>query len=203
MCIRARAGTRQRAEDMIVNKTAYTEEDMAFIYRSIPDKKKPDLYRIVSLLIDVFMIYWGIHCFLMFGEYDRQYVPVWFLIFIALLIILPVCSIWKAVKRAMERKKSSRNKNAERLKRCSEERTFTFGDSTADVSYVSDGVEYIKKYGYDKLTKLYVGDDRIYAVMRTNNNDIYMPVHDDGYTEGSKEELIAFLEKHGVKGEKI
>lgn len=188
---------------MIVNNTTYTEEDMAFIYSSIPKKKKADLYRIVSLLIDVFMIFWGIHCISMFGEYDKRYIPFWFPLFIALLFILPVSSIWKAVKRAIERKKSSRNLNAERLKRCSEKRTFTFGDSTADVSYVSDGVEYIKKYSYDKLTRLCVGDDRIYAVMRTNNNDIYMPVHDDGYTEGSKEELIALLEKHGVKGEKI
>ena len=188
---------------VIVNKTTYTEEDMKFIYSHWKaPKKKKDVYMILSLLVDVLMIFWGIHCIRSYKEFDTRLVPVWFPLFIILMLLLPLHSIFSVVKRAVRNKKKSTDWAA-KLRAVSEERTFTFSEECAEVRSVTDGVEYIKKYGYDKLTRLYVGDDRIYPVMRTNNNDIYMPVHDDGYVEGSKEELISLLESHGVRREEI
>lgn|GEM_PF-2641122 len=184
---------------MIVNKTVCIPEDMEFIYRRAERKPKLRQHQIISLLVDLLVLFWAARLFLRACEYGIKNVPftVWFVVILTL--ILSVNSIY----RFAARRKRDLRKVIENMKKKSETRIFSFGDDSVEVLNRTEETENRTKYIYDNLSRLYVKSDRLYAVMKLKDCDVYFPVHDDGYTEGSKEELIALIESRGIRSEEI
>ena len=184
---------------MIVNSTTYDAEDMKFIYSRRERRPKPKPREIASLVIDVLAVCWALYMPLRYRDLGLQRIPFWIWLIVIVTIFLAVRSIWQFAARNRQRIKRA----VENVQKKREDRVFTFGEDSVEVLNRTGEAEYRTNYSYDKLHRLYVMSDRLYAVMRLKVNDIYIPVHDNGYTEGSKEELISLLESHNVRREEL
>ena len=188
-----------RGETMIVNNTTYDAEDMEFIYSRWERRPKPKPREIASLVIDLIAICWALYMPLRYWERGLQNMPLKIWLIVIITVILAGRSIYQFATRNRSRTKRA----MEKVQKKREDRVFTFGEDSVEVLNRTEGVEYRSDYSYDNLHRLYVRADRLYAVMRLQKNDVYMPVHDSGYTEGSKEELIALLDSHNVRREEL
>lgn len=188
----------QRVDDMIVNKTKYTEKDFAFIYSR--GKFGVNYYaRIVfSLMIDFFVLFYGFFILWRFfnRNVSRQLLPIYILV-----IGFVDYSAVRAIYRTFTKKKRSIDSWVKVESRCTD-RTMTFVEDGVIVSSVKNGLITDTKYGFN-LVKGYIStEDCLYIrTVLENNREIYMILHDNCYTDGSKDDAIARLKAVGAAEE--
>jgi len=185
---------------MIVNRTTYNEKDMRILCSKTKKTKAFWIRVVITVLVDAFSVCWGIYCLKLYCDYNGRGFPGWYLPLTGLLFALPV---WTAFSFATRKKRAAKAlmKELSRMGGC--DREITFGEDEAVVSSAANGIETTSKYSYDIMKVFYTDEDGVYIMMKRGEQDVFMPVHDNGYAEGSKEELIDLLESRGAKRESL
>lgn len=184
---------------MIVNKTSYCEKDLQVMYRKTKKGTVFIIRTILTLLVDAFSVYWGIYSLSLYMEFEGRGFPAWFPLMIGLLFLVPAMTLYSI----LTRKKRAAKAMMKQMKDLGYDREFTFTEEGVEAVTSSAAIENKTKYSYDIITEYYAGDDSVYIMMEKGKQRIFMPVHDDGYTEGSKEELISLLESRNVRREAL
>lgn len=185
-------------DNLIVNKTKYTEKDFAFVY----DRRKfgVNYYgRIIfSLMIDFFVIFYSFFILWRFfnRNVSRQLLPIYILA-IGLIVYFASRSIY----RTFTQKKRSIASYVKGEAKCTD-RTMTFVEDGVIVSSVKNGLTTNTKYGFDLIKGYISTEDCLYIrTVLTDDREIYMILHDNCYAEGSKAEAIAQLKAVGAAEE--
>ncbi|MBO4877185.1 MAG: hypothetical protein J5501_04160 [Ruminococcus sp.] len=184
---------------MIVNKTTYCEKDVLFACKKTKKDAGLIIRLILTFLIDGFSLFWGIYCIMLYREYNGRGLPAWFPLMIVLLLALPLITVY----RILTRKKRAGKALMKQLKDLGADKEFIFGEDSVEALSLNGGIEQRIKYSYDLMKEYCVSEDSVYIIMEQGKQRYIMPLHDDGYTEGSKEELISFLESMNVRREEI
>ncbi|WP_207647113.1 hypothetical protein [Ruminococcus flavefaciens] len=114
-----------------------------------------------------------------------------------------VYSAVRTIYRTLTRKKSTIAAWVKQEEICTD-RTMTFVKDGIIVSSVKNGLLTDTKYGFD-LVKGYISTDGCLYIrtVLTDNSEIYMILHDNCYTEGSKAEAIERLKAVGAAEESV
>ncbi|SHM83799.1 hypothetical protein SAMN04487860_11741 [Ruminococcus flavefaciens] len=185
---------------MIVNKTKYTEKDFDFVYSRGKHSTKYYFKLSTSLIFDFFALIYSLYLLRRVLKFKAHLVltPLSFL-----LIGLVVYSAVRTIYRTLTRKKSTIAAWVKQEEICTD-RTMTFVKDGIIVSSVKNGLLTDTKYGFD-LVKGYISTDGCLYIrtVLTDNSEIYMILHDNCYTEGSKAEAIERLKAVGAAEESV
>ena len=180
---------------MIVNRTAYNEKDMEILYRTSKKSKAFIVRTVISLLVDAFSVFWGIKCFLLYREFEGRGFPFWFPLMTAVLFLLPVLTVISM----LTRRKRAAKAMMKQVRQLGADREITFGEEGAVSVSSARGIDTTSRFSYDIMKTFYTDEDGVYIMMKRGEQDVFMAVHDDGYAEGSREELISLLESRGAE----
>lgn len=188
------------ADSMIVNKTKYTEKDFDFVYSRGKHSTKYYFKLSTSLIFDFFALIYSLYLIRRVLKYKAHLVltPLSFL-----LIGLVVYSAVRTIYRTLTRKKSTIDSWVKRETICTD-RTMTFVEDGVIVSSVKNGLITDTKYGFNLVKGYTSTEDCLYIrTVLTDNREIYLILHDNCYTEGSKAEATARLKAFGVPEESV
>ncbi len=77
-------------------------------------------------------------------------------------------------------------------------REYEFSDDSVLCRIAADGVNAEECYSYSKIDKVFEANGALYLRFKLDNRRMFIAVHNDSYTEGSKAELAELLESKGV-----
>lgn len=184
---------------MIVNKTKYSNEDFEFISGLERYKLKVSPKKVFSLVIDILIVVWGSYMLYMSERYGQGS----FGLLSYLIAIMIVASSVRSLYSFFTRKKR-RTKNWIKNADMESERLMEFGESSVSITTSKDGITTRTEYDYE-LIKAYISTENCLYIITCmkSGSEIFMIVHDDSYTEGSKAELIDLLKKLGAAEESV
>lgn len=180
---------------MIVNQTVLTEADQDFIRAQLRKHPVVIIVRIIALAAGGYLLFAGglvEYCWLF-----RR--PKWLTkgdlvaagIFLGLGILL--------VYRALFLKQITRRKDR-KVKSLTVPRFYTLDETGITVHHDSTGLITQTKYPYENAECFWAADNAVYLRVcgEEKKQKRYMCFHDDGYSEGSREELLRLLEERNI-----
>ncbi|MBR6106775.1 MAG: hypothetical protein IKQ39_02080 [Oscillospiraceae bacterium] len=182
---------------MIVNQTTLTEQDIDFINAQLRKQPKVIALRIIAVLLGIFWLFAaGLIGYMQLKYHDRSLSD---LLLAAAFVIFGVLVLYKSVFL-----KQSSHRTSLKYKSLFAPRTYTCDGSSITAHHAFEGNEVSNKLALEKAVCYFAGENAV--VLRFSyekNQQIYMCLHDDGYSEGSREELTALLDSKGIRCEKV
>ena len=183
-------------QGMIVNQTTLNEQDIDFINAQLRRQPKGIALRIIAVLLGIFWLFAaGLIGYMQLKYHDRSFSDL--LLAIAFLIFAVI-----VLRSALFMKRNSRRTSL-KYKSLFAPRTYTCDGNSITAHHTFEGNEISNKLSIEKAVCYYACENAV--VLRFSGEkkqQIYMCLHDDGYTEGSRAELTALLDSKGIRCEK-
>lgn len=77
-------------------------------------------------------------------------------------------------------------------------RTYNFTDEGIETIVRSELMEQQDLFKYELMTRYYEMNNSLYIKLKIEKQKLFLIIHNDGYTSGSKEEVVALLESKGI-----
>ncbi len=178
---------------MIVNQTAMNKQDIDFLNALL--RKRPFLIilRILAFLLGTVWFLSG-SAGLFFLIRDRDGKPSFWiyasLLFIGGLLLL----LHVFFPRAIARRKSMKHPSL------FAPRTYTFDEAGISAHHTYEGSDVTNRFVYPNTECCYAEAGTVYLRLHGEKKQkFYMCLHDDGYSAGSREELLRLLESKGIR----
>lgn len=180
---------------MIVNRTVLTVQDQDFIRAQLRKHPVVIIARIIGLALGGYLLYAGgllpYAYFVKHAKWIQTGDMIAAGVFLGLGILL--------VHRAVFLKQITRRRDR-KAKSLTVPRLYTFDETGITVQHSAGGVSTEAKYAYENADCFWAADSAVY--LRVNGQEkkqkCYMCFHDDGYSEGSRDELIRLLEDRHI-----
>ena len=182
---------------MIKNNTSrYSKKDFLYVTKSTFWNRRTILFAAVEFILGLFTLiqiwpWWKALYF--FGYQIFSAKDMLFLIFcsgVSLLIIAcPFLMPYHLSISYYRKQAASKEKSAE----------IEFGEESIIGRFANEGVCGENRFGYSVVDGYEARNNAVYIRLMVGKSKEFLILHDDAYLEGSKEELIEFLEGKGIK----
>lgn len=178
---------------MIVNQTSPNEADTDFIRAQLRKRPGVIVARIVVMIFTVYMV-----CVGGFGLYLHFFRQKQTALNIFLSLVILIWGLYLLYRNIFLKQLTRRGDR--KLKSVFAQRTYTVDENGFTVQHSINGVNSCSQYAFENAECYWVTAGVIYlrVIGVEKKQKLYMCFHDDGYTEGSREELIALLESKGI-----
>ncbi len=177
---------------MIVNQSTLTEHDIDYINALLRKQPRVIVLRIVAVLLSLFWLFAaGLIGYMQLKYHDRSLSD---MLLAAAFVIIAVL----VLHRTLFLKQTS-HRTSLKYKSLFAPRTYTCDGNGIAAAHSYDGAEFNNRFSYEKAVCFYAREHSV--VIRfggEKKQQIYMCIQDDGYTEGSRDELIALLCRKGI-----
>jgi len=178
---------------MIVNRSALTEMDVDFINALIRKQPRIIALRIIAVLLGLlWLTAAGLIGYSQLRYHDRSLSD---MMLAAAFLIFGVL----VLHRTLFIRRTSR-RTSMKYKSLFAPRTYTCDENGIAAYHAFDGAEFNNRFPYEKAVCFYPREHSV--VIRFSGEkkqQIYMCIQDDGYSEGSREELIALLRQKRIE----
>ncbi|MBQ8921787.1 MAG: hypothetical protein IJ060_06455 [Oscillospiraceae bacterium] len=177
---------------MIVNRSTLTEQDVDFINALIRKQPRIIALRIIAVLLGLLWLFTaGLTGYLQLRYHDRS---------LSDMMLAAACLIFGVLVlyRTLFLRQTSR-RTSMKYKSLFAQRTYTCGENGITAYHAYDGAEFNNRFSYEKIVCFYAREHSV--VIRLSGEkkqQIYMCMQDDGYSEGSREELLSLLREKGI-----
>ncbi|MDO4864851.1 MAG: hypothetical protein Q4A05_11845 [Ruminococcus sp.] len=182
---------------MIVNCTKYSEKDFEFMSGLEKFRLKVSPKKVISLIIDVLIVIWGTCMLNSVRGAERSLLGLLTYLIAIMIVVNSIQSLYSFFTRK-KRRTQSWIKGAD----IGTPRLMEFGVSSVTVTVSKDGITTKTTYGYELIKSYISTEDCLYVICNRSGSEIFMILHDDSYTEGSKAELTELLRGHGAAEER-
>ncbi len=182
---------------MIKNNTSrYSKKDVLYVTKSTFWNRRNILFAAVECILGLFTLiqiwpWWKALYF--FGYQIFSAKDMLFLIFFSgaglFFIALPFFMPYQLSIRYYRKQAASKEKSVE----------IEFGEESIVGRFVNGGVGGENRFAYSVVDGYEARNNAVYIRLMVEKSKEFLILHDDAYLEGSKEELIEFLEGKGIK----
>ena len=179
---------------MIVNRSVLREQDLDFINAQIRKEPKRIVLRVIALLLGLFYLFTAFLEMLKLFKWKTGGVSD------VLLLILFCILAYLLLSRAIFLKQVSR-RTSKKYQSLFAPRTYTVDAEGIAASHSFEGVETQNRFAFANADCFFSREDAVVLRFRGEKKmQYYMCLRDDGYTEGTREELLALLREKGIRG---
>ncbi|MBP0974826.1 MAG: hypothetical protein J6P20_02040 [Oscillospiraceae bacterium] len=179
---------------MIVNQTAVTEADQE-ILRAI--LRRQPLVIAARIFVALFALYLLTAAGLTaYAEIRWHKQSTFDLVFSAIFLVLGVWFLYRDLFLKQTTRSKDRKAASISVPRC-----YTLDDTGITVQHSANGVDATAKYAYHNAECFWTANNAVFICVtgQEKKQKRYMVLHDDSYSAGSRTELLALLERKGVR----
>ena len=178
---------------MIINESVLTEKELDFINGMLRRQPKQIALRVIALLLGAYFLFAAVLELLMLTKWKSGKLSDALLAAAFLIFSYPLLS------RGIFLKFFSRRRSL-KYKSLFAPRTYTADDGGITAHHSFEGTEQTSRFSFANADCFIETEDAVYLrFLGEKKQQIYMCLKDSGYREGSRQELLALLRRHGIK----